>query len=279
GFTLIELLVVIAIIAILAAILFPVFGRARENARRSSCASNQKQLGLAWLQYAQDYDEITLPMAGAFTGGPVTPGPGNPLSPAPGTGIHWPTAIDPYLKSREILVCPSSRSLVLNSYGMNSNAMIARVDYAGNPCSNPYPCQGAPNNGYGTAGAAGGGRALASFENTTLMPVFTDGVGISGGPAYGMVFFVTFGNYTAGSRFNLAANTNYGASSLTIPHGWRHMQGANYAFADGHVKWLKGPDKVIGGIITGEPERARMVATNGLDWDADGILGSGTVAD
>src|SRR5437763_14432141 len=57
GFTLIELLVVIAIIAILAAILFPVFARARENARRASCQSNQKQLGLGFLQYAQDYDE------------------------------------------------------------------------------------------------------------------------------------------------------------------------------------------------------------------------------
>src|SRR5436305_1156733 len=57
GFTLIELLVVIAVIAILAAILFPVFARARENARRSSCQSNEKQLSLAVLQYAQDYDE------------------------------------------------------------------------------------------------------------------------------------------------------------------------------------------------------------------------------
>jgi prepilin-type N-terminal cleavage/methylation domain-containing protein len=61
GFTLIELLVVIAIIAILAAILFPVFARARENARRSSCASNLKQVALSWIQYAQDYDERVVP--------------------------------------------------------------------------------------------------------------------------------------------------------------------------------------------------------------------------
>jgi prepilin-type N-terminal cleavage/methylation domain-containing protein len=61
GFTLIELLVVIAIIAILAAILFPVFGRARENARRSSCQSNLKQIGLGAMQYTQDYDEQYLP--------------------------------------------------------------------------------------------------------------------------------------------------------------------------------------------------------------------------
>src|SRR3954469_18418003 len=78
GFTLIELLVVIAIIAILAAILFPVFGRARENARRSSCQSNLKQMGLAMLQYTQDYDErycysirqtTEIPTDGSFWGG------------------------------------------------------------------------------------------------------------------------------------------------------------------------------------------------------------------
>src|SRR5687767_15336393 len=67
GFTLIELLVVIAIIAILAAILFPVFARARENARRTSCASNLKQISLGFLQYAQDYDE-RLPLPRWFTG-------------------------------------------------------------------------------------------------------------------------------------------------------------------------------------------------------------------
>ena len=64
GFTLIELLVVIAIIAILAAILFPVFGRARENARRTSCISNARQLGLAVLQYASDYDDMMSPCSG-----------------------------------------------------------------------------------------------------------------------------------------------------------------------------------------------------------------------
>src|SRR5436190_9462584 len=91
GFTLIELLVVITIIAILAAILFPVFGRARENARRSSCQSKLKQIGLGFAQYTfaqytQDYDEL-YPPAGRFLAG------------APARG-YW-NDVDPYIKSRQ----------------------------------------------------------------------------------------------------------------------------------------------------------------------------------
>ena len=96
GFTLIELLVVIAIIAILAAILFPVFGRAREKARQSSCASNLRQLALAVEMYAQDYDEI-LPMTRHNVSWQVTAaGP-------------WYEAIHPYIRNRQILQCPSER--------------------------------------------------------------------------------------------------------------------------------------------------------------------------
>lgn len=87
GFTLIELLVVIAIIAILAAILFPVFARARENARRASCQSNMKQLGLGVLQYSQDYDEKLILEYNVEQ--------------------LWPGIVQPYLKSIQVFDCPS----------------------------------------------------------------------------------------------------------------------------------------------------------------------------
>jgi len=95
GFTLIELLVVIAIIAILAAILFPVFARAREKAKQASCLSNVKQLMLAVLQYAQDYDDTYPP------GALIAP------APTPPTGDEWDEVLDPYIKNQQIRQCPS----------------------------------------------------------------------------------------------------------------------------------------------------------------------------
>jgi prepilin-type N-terminal cleavage/methylation domain-containing protein/prepilin-type processing-associated H-X9-DG protein len=94
GFTLIELLVVIAIIAILASILFPVFARARENARRSSCASNLKQIGLGFQMYSQDYDE-------------KIPGTVRVDAASPGYAT-WQYNILPYIKSNQLFNCPSS---------------------------------------------------------------------------------------------------------------------------------------------------------------------------
>jgi prepilin-type N-terminal cleavage/methylation domain-containing protein len=102
GFTLIELLVVIAIIAILAAILFPVFAKARENARRTSCINNLKQIGLGVMQYTQDYDDC-LPRH--FYGYPNTGGmpPGNGVD----TNYKWMDVLHPYVKNTQLFVCPS----------------------------------------------------------------------------------------------------------------------------------------------------------------------------
>ncbi len=98
GFTLIELLVVIAIIAILAAILFPVFARAREKARQSSCLSNVKQIMLGTLMYAQDYDETLEPHITFHTDNPF---PGGQIY------LGWTYMIEPYVKNAQIFICPS----------------------------------------------------------------------------------------------------------------------------------------------------------------------------
>lgn len=119
AFTLIELLVVIAIIAILAAILFPVFARVRENARRASCQSNLKQLGLGLLQYTQDYDE-RYPS--------VTNGQSDLIN--AGALQYWPYAIYPYVKNTQVYLCPNEAttnavSYIANNYiGLQSNAII-----------------------------------------------------------------------------------------------------------------------------------------------------------
>ncbi len=122
AFTLVELLVIIAIIAILAAILFPVFARARENARRSSCQLNLKQIGLGALQYAQDYDET---LFRSFYG------PNQAIAATadsdPVDYYKWMDAIFPYVKSEQVFVCPSDPLMKYafrsgknyGSYGLN----------------------------------------------------------------------------------------------------------------------------------------------------------------
>ncbi len=107
GFTLIELLVVIAIIAILAAILFPVFARAREKARQASCLSNVKQVQLAILMYVQDYDE-------RFCLGRQTM-----LGISPTAYRYWYNLVQPYVNNNQIWYCPSHKDVSTISYGWN----------------------------------------------------------------------------------------------------------------------------------------------------------------
>ena len=121
GFTLIELLVVIAIIAILAAILFPVFARAREKARQSSCLSNEKQLALGIMMYAQDYDEC-LPIAWA----------GNNYWNHDIDTI-WTISVQPYVKNTGIFDCPSS---LLGTWAFTAGRMNGQISH----CSYGYNC-------------------------------------------------------------------------------------------------------------------------------------------
>jgi len=137
GFTLIELLVVIAIIAILAAILFPVFARAREKARQSACSSNLKQLALSILMYVQDYDERF-------------PGSYCALNPT-GTG-RWHTLVEPYVKNRDLFICPSEPDWYWDTgthsgaYGYNGYGTTASngLGWRHASSSGPVPSQWAP---------------------------------------------------------------------------------------------------------------------------------------
>jgi len=104
AFTLIELLVVIAIIAILAAILFPVFAKAREKARQTACTSNMKQLGLALIQYVQDYDE-TYPAGYLYSTGAPNNWPA-------GSGCSWSQQLWPYVKAKGAFVCPDDATTI-----------------------------------------------------------------------------------------------------------------------------------------------------------------------
>jgi prepilin-type N-terminal cleavage/methylation domain-containing protein/prepilin-type processing-associated H-X9-DG protein len=209
GFTLIELLVVIAIIAILASILFPVFGRARENARRSSCQSNLKQIGLGLQQYTQDYDERfpVVPTGGGGTLTTATPGP-----------YSWADGIQPYLKSVQIYQCPSERNIAPPSDQPLNNGY---TDYAYNI-----------GLGRGSGGSTGVGATLSMLEYPTLtLAVLETKVEAVGAGNQGKAISAQAGG---------GGSANVGLATSSGPDWVRHLEGSNYAFADGHVKWLKG---------------------------------------
>jgi prepilin-type N-terminal cleavage/methylation domain-containing protein len=221
GFTLIELLVVIAIIGILAVILFPVFARARENARRTSCVSNLKQIGLGTMQYLQDNDERFPPPFDGPWGGPyktqTTSGmPGRTFATSDGNPggnwVSWMDMIYPYVKSVQIFVCPSATAPVDNpSYGYNQGISgAARPEYGSIPAYSPP-------------------AAAAEIQRQSEVIMHFD---------YNSAF-AALGN--ANNYRNYAEDTNPNTRRVMAPH----FDGTSFSFADGHAKWMM-PSRVIG---------------------------------
>jgi prepilin-type N-terminal cleavage/methylation domain-containing protein/prepilin-type processing-associated H-X9-DG protein len=227
GFTLIELLVVIAIIAILAAILFPVFARARENARRSSCSSNLRQVGLALKQYTNDYDE-RYPL--------ISYNDGN------GDPVGWAKNVQPYVKNEQLFQCPSEgnkagaadSSWPANEYPFNFNF----TDYYYNEA---FVWQGDDTNGWSSDLGGINDSIIVEPTKTVLL-----GDGHNGGYSY------TYFKPEERTGDTIVGGVVTGTGSRDSNPGPapkdRHLEGANYVFADGHVKWLK-PDALSGGNV------------------------------
>jgi prepilin-type N-terminal cleavage/methylation domain-containing protein/prepilin-type processing-associated H-X9-DG protein len=223
GFTLIELLVVIAIISILAAILFPVFAAVREKARMTACLSNEKQIGLALMQYLQDYDE-TYP-TGFYDAG------------ASRWGRGWAGQMYPYVKSTGVLTCPDdsfhTSSLPTVSYAMNIWFAMANTTVLGATSPNPVILAKMTSPSKTVAFFEISDNETFSGSNFTQETISGSGDGKAGGSAtfdaYNQMYATGFMRNDPGPFPNVKAMV-----SLT----GRHQNGSNFVMSDGHARFL-----------------------------------------
>jgi prepilin-type N-terminal cleavage/methylation domain-containing protein/prepilin-type processing-associated H-X9-DG protein len=239
AFTLIELLVVIAIIAILAAILFPVFAQAREKARQTSCLSNVKQIGTSMMMYVQDYDETWPRADSCFVGVGIIPG----ALPTSNTGctaspfgqrqnhFKWWSWLFPYTKNVQIFRCPSrtptadrwNRGAELdNSYALNLSVTGTTVGFTATPFINT-PFQG----GSLAGNAAPADQALVIELFRSTMPVVIQTAGSVAWP------------HVQRERWNTLLTVGVPADGVRPQDTAPHNEGMNIMYCDGHAKWMK----------------------------------------
>ncbi len=207
GFTLIELLVVIAIIAILAAILFPVFAKAREKARQTSCLSNLKQIGTATAMYVQDYDETFYPhrMNSGVGSNPFFQSGQYPsISGSAQNKVFWISLLNPYTKNNQIFVCPSNSG---GWFGANADGV---------------KCGASDNNKAAGCGGIGyGGQNSYGHNDTYMSPAgqYSDvngnpgGVNLAGVPRVASIVLVTDATY-----YGVAADVSNQSGLLNTAH-------------------------------------------------------------
>jgi prepilin-type N-terminal cleavage/methylation domain-containing protein/prepilin-type processing-associated H-X9-DG protein len=255
AFTLIELLVVIAIIAILAAILFPVFAQAREKARAAACLSNMKQIGLAEMQYVQDYDET---YSGAF----------KQVSTSGSTvRVHWPQLIQPYAKNYGIFTCPNLRGHMQNDdLGSAANRAVNPDIARGCPNQNPcgvdysYNCIITANNGCNPCKGIGAPSAndaegapsamVTSPADTILITEARNQDNLWDGGSTD----VPDGNYYGDEWKIDRANDGWrGADPNRRNFDKRHNNGSNVLWYDGHVKFRQKSTRPTGRYPQGSP--------------------------